>query len=452
MAPWSVLLNCYSARRQLRSYASGRDKRRGYKLLDLCNEREDSIRRPAFLGHVGEKSSTRYSKEEMARFGQAGYFYDELGNVDKKKFYNFYLHRTKTRPSKFDDPGDWLGRIDVDVELLPPQFRDRPLDLFADNSRDLPAAQRCLEHYIKSTSSNRSKDEQRAAYSGDQNRPGTKALAWLLRDYDSADLSLNLGFLKALVHCMVAERGEHHIWTWLKAPHIPTVLESQPGHERIAWRGAVLRFLVESQAYWYEGADGINAALRTFEDSCTLSVPYESGWQADPLRVMHQLSGVWISRQLLQKGANSLADVRLYDQFISRLGLWNTTVQRAFARAELLRTHPSRPTAVESLEFLRRYQAAEARPIFLRELFDSWAGFAFLVNNAKALEREGYKEGARWMLDIGLLEMPSYFNPAARHQDLNSQNRFGTTRRPLLHERRQVRAAYLSDATGPRSR
>ncbi|SMR63137.1 unnamed protein product [Zymoseptoria tritici ST99CH_3D1] len=343
-----------------------------------------------------------------------------------EKFYNFYLYVIKRRPAKFDDPGDWLGRIDFDVELLPPKLRDRPLDFFAGHSRDLPTAQLCLGRYITTTLRGRSKEEQRAEYRKEENAPGRKALAWLLREYDSADLSANAGFLKALVHCMT--KGESH-----------------------AWRGAVLRFFVESQTYWAQGAEGINAALRTFEYSWTFAVPYGEDWLSDPLVVPKQRAGVWIFRQLLFKGANLRADTELFDQFILRLRHWRKFTDQCIMRADLLRVHPTKPTGLPSLEFIRRFHTAVPRPIFMRHFFDSWNGFGFMLNSAKLLETEGYKKEARWVLDIGLLEMPNHFNPQARYVQGKSDRLFGYEatnpgeKRPVRDDRQKARAAYLSD-------
>ncbi|EGP84029.1 uncharacterized protein MYCGRDRAFT_96349 [Zymoseptoria tritici IPO323] len=414
---------------------------------------------------VCSKGATEPSTEE-ARYSKPtdhpGEFYDESGNMNKTKFYDFFLKHIKTKPAKWDDPGDWLGRIHVDTELLPPALQDRPLDYFASDSPELPMAQRCLEHFITLTARGRSKDEQRRQYCNEQNLPGSRALIWLFRDYNSADLSINFGFLKALVHCMVAEGAESHIWSWLKIPHIPTVLMPQEGRDRIAWRGPMLRFLVESQAYWAEGADGINAALRSFEYTWSFDVPFLKAWQEEqsPLAITKELAGVWILKQLMFKGANTTADVQLYDRFIWRISSWTQVFSGRLNRADLHRKHPSRPTALPALEFMRHYQQIDPRPGYVHELFQSWGGFAFLINSAKMLEQQGYEQEARWMLDIGLLEMPNYFKPKARNEEKTRGSFFGYKagnpgeRRPVPsgNNRQFIQSAALSDTTGPRIR
>ncbi|KJY02386.1 hypothetical protein TI39_contig55g00005 [Zymoseptoria brevis] len=299
LSSWCDASRAYAVRqrhsttaRQWRPYTSDDGKLRAFKQGNGGTERRKSAQRPSgferFL-REGDKEDTRDSKPT----DHPGEFYDESGNTNKTKFYDFFLKHIKTKPAKWDDPGDWLGRIHVDTGLLSPTLQDRPLDYFASDSRDLPMAQRCLEHFITLTARGRSKNEQRRQYCNKQNLPGSRALVWLFRDYDSADLSINFGFLKALVHCMVAEGAESHLWYWLKIPHIPTVLSTQEGRDTIAWRGPMLRFLVESQVYSAEGADGINAALRSFEYTWSFDLPFRARREEQsPLVITKKLAGV----------------------------------------------------------------------------------------------------------------------------------------------------------------
>lgn len=188
-------------------------------------------------------------------------------NFDKEKFYRFYLRPRPVKRSTVDAPGAWVTSLDVDAikATLPLPLRERPLDFFSESSRDLITAQRCLEIYIAESSKECSMQDLKKELA--KSRPGTNALSWLLRDYDQADLRNNPGFLKALIHCLVAESNERHIWHWLAIPHTPSVLAPQAVDDRHSWRSAVLRFLVESQAHFAEGGC-IDESLRTFEHGC----------------------------------------------------------------------------------------------------------------------------------------------------------------------------------------
>jgi hypothetical protein len=213
-----------------------------------------------------------------------------LSETEKKKFYDYYLQRRISEP-KLDDPGDWLMSLNLNSiqAALPSGLREQPLQFFAGSSEDLTIAQHCLESYIATTRTDRSKDEQRKAYISAPSKPGSTALAWLLENYETADLSLHFGFLRSLVHCLIAERGENRIWTWLKIPHTPAVLLTQPLKEKVAWRGAVLRFLVESQAYW---SGNINDSLESFEHAWSITMPYQTECEDEFLEHVEDFAGV----------------------------------------------------------------------------------------------------------------------------------------------------------------
>lgn len=178
-------------------------------------------------------------------------------------------------------------------------------------------AQRCLELLLARNyaSSNGSKEEQRRMFRGTPQGPGIRALSWLIEPehYDQADLSANTRFLNCLAHALVAEGAEEYVWHWLSIPHTPSVLSSHGKVEQSAWRGVVLRVLVEAEAYW---ADDINPSLRSFERSLHISK------LNTPLFISKTQTGVWLDKQLIHKGANSTADPQLFNRYVEMLKTW----------------------------------------------------------------------------------------------------------------------------------
>lgn len=333
----------------------------------------------------------------------------------KEEFYNHFLFVwSRRKPPDVEDPGQWYQLLDVNAAeaLLPISLHHRPLDFFSSGSRDLLSARRCLELHMA-----RGVDLARrgihTGYPADHSRPGHMALVWLLDRYDEADLRNNPGFLRAMVHCLVAEGGEHVIWDWLKTAYTPEVLMSlRILEERSLWRGRVLQNLVESQAYWTEGAEGINSCLRSFEHVWSFAVrDLPSGGRIhNPLLVPKSPAGLWITNQLLFNSASSIADPERYDRFIALLPRWLEGREATeFARAELTREHPTKASGLEAFEFIRRYHAVQPRHPFVRDLLKASTGFHFLVNSAQHLHREGHKAEARFMLDVGRVEQRHRF-------------------------------------------
>jgi hypothetical protein len=373
-----------------------------------------------------------------------------LSESEKEKFYDFYL-QLHIRGPKLDDPGDWLMSLklgSIHAEL-PLSLREQPLQFFAGLSTDLDIAQRCLESFIAATRIGRSKDEQRKAYNSAPFKPGSTALAWLLENYETADLSVHLGFLKSLIHCLVAEGGEKQIWTWLEIPHTPTVLSTQPLMEKVAWRGAVLRFLVESQAYW---SGNINDSLESFEHAWSITMPYQIGHEAErePLSMSKALGGTWITMHLLYKSDLYMPSAELFDQFVERLPFWVLSpAQCELNHVDLRRVHPSMPSAQPSFEFIRWYRDHRPSDPWLQNLLKSAAGFFWIVRTAKQLARAGDHLRAREALELGRELMPHHFqmdNRRHKHYGLDYEARTGKKGREGA--RWVSRRAYIQKFSG----
>ncbi|SMR58277.1 unnamed protein product [Zymoseptoria tritici ST99CH_1E4] len=381
----------------------------------------------------------------------------DLDGFDKEEYYRHYLRSRPRRSTAIKSPGAWLQKIDRDAcQKLPAPFRERPLDFFSTKSRDFEMAQRCLEaHLVKSL--DRDKEELRMEYL--EQRPGHAALSWLLDDYDGSDLSLTVcyPFLNCMVHCLVAEGGSQLILEWLRIAYTPAVMFPHSLDERVLWRGAVLRFLVEAEAFWATADGGINLSLATFEYICRHFEPLRDEHQRhDPLVIHKAAAGIWIQKQLVLRGASSTANPKLYDGFIDVLRCWNKHREsHDFVRAELLREHPSRPSGLPAFQYLKRYLSFEPRPEFLRDLLDeSKPGFGFLLKTARALDREGHKSKARWVLDVGRKEMPHNFTIRGRalQRPDHPEDVFGREARararpgkqpPVFDERWDQRSAYV---------
>ncbi|SMR61252.1 unnamed protein product [Zymoseptoria tritici ST99CH_3D1] len=352
-----------------------------------------------------------------------------LSPAEQEEFYQYYFN-FKPKRSKYGDPESQLLSVDLNSvqKFLPAHLRDRPLEYFAGDSHDLHMAALCLESYISKTAASLSQDERREVYS--KSRPGSIALGWLLRNYDHADMSANQAFLRALVHLLVAEANGNQVWSLMSNSRLPKVLLSQSRYDRHAWRGALLRFLVESQTYWSAGTGGINVALRSSEHVWSVS-PYikdRAAYIDGPFVIGKTATAYWILTQLQYKGANSHADARLYDQFIARTPHWQpSSVQADYYQSTLLSKHPSasKSSALPAFEWLRRHYAADPWPEFLRQMLSKWNGFGFIVASARILRHAGYESEARWMLDIGRLEMPDFFTMKHRRSRPSEHAKLG---------------------------
>jgi hypothetical protein len=257
-----------------------------------------------------------------------------MAHLDNETFYNYYLNLDLKPPRHVRQPGAWVRDIDADAvrESLPTSLAKQPLDFFSGDSRSLAVARSCLELYL---ADNLDLSHEEMMKHSRHTRPGTQALSWLLQDFDQADLSDNVGFLRCLIHCIIAEGAERQVWQWLTTSENPSVLARQPRHDRDAWRGVVLRFLVEAQAYWLRH-EGINASLRSHDYARTISLKPEY-IELLPARF-------WIADQLESGGASAKVDVKLFDQFVRRMGMYKKDfVGTAFARINMLRVHPTKP-------------------------------------------------------------------------------------------------------------
>ncbi|EGP84262.1 uncharacterized protein MYCGRDRAFT_95527 [Zymoseptoria tritici IPO323] len=355
---------------------------------------------------------------------------------NSEEYYRYYL-----RPSKpyhgFEAPGHWLTKIDVNTirEELPVALQERPLDFFSSPSRDMTMARRCLEVWSTNVECSRQGIREKISSA----RAGSAAEAWLMEDFDSADLSadLGVGFLRPLVHCLVAEEKQCNIWAWLRSPRSPRVLSSQSAYERAVWRTAVLRFLVESEAYWDPG--GINQSLRAFDKVWSLETTSGPSLVRGDMTFGKSMAGLWIFKQLLFNGANRATDVELYDNFVSTMPRWNKLhFGYEFNRVRLLQVHPSKPDILLSLDFLRQCLDAIPRPDHVREFFKKWVAYGFLCDTARALERAGLKAEARWVLDIGRAEMPKHFTHSPRLNAHTDRTPMVRIHEGLTSQRRQV--------------
>lgn len=334
---------------------------------------------------------------------------DEDDPREKEKLYDFYLSKYRHKTPHKDAPGTWLQSLSGCESALPAILRERPLDIFSGDSRDLKLARRCLESVLATLSANRSRNEQRKELNRPDCLAGSKALRWLLRIIDEVDLSAGLGFLRALVHCLVAEGPavERDIWQWLENAHIPAILSSKPAYEKHSWRGAVLLFLAESQAFWAN--DGcLDQSIKSFEHACGATFDVQN--TESPLYLSKSVAGIWIYDQLYFNGASKHTNVDVYNSFVRRLRLWTKdVVDRDFKRAELLRVHPLAPTALPSLAFVRDHCDRHDRSAFVLDLLPSKTAFGFLVSTARLLNEQGYLAEAHWVLDFGRKEMPEQF-------------------------------------------
>lgn len=302
---------------------------------------------------------------------------------------------------QFLEPGPTL---DTDLQLDPMAVLEKP-------TNDLELVRRCLEHFIVLTGREYvTKQEERDRYR--QVKPGSRTLLWLIGGdgYHKFDLGINPEFLRVVVHCLAAEHGEEFLWTWLSINEVPAFATSWRVSEQIAWRGSVLRYLLESTTYWAPDIrQGLETALGLYEHAISLCRTREG--QSPPYIPLYP-AGIWLHKQLCNFKSHGVSPQSL-GRFAGSLTLWATNPDELqFNRAMVIL--PFSP--YEAYEFFQLCELTTNPTVYMRDLFNPQdtksANHVFhcTVRTAQTLHQKNHPKQARHLLDIGHRRMPQVFN------------------------------------------
>lgn len=180
-------------------------------------------------------------------------------------FYDRYLSiLVKSRPR---EASVWVNELDLAAcqDVLPHDLGPDPLQCFQSAHTELALAGHCLEAFVigqHRLASCLAEARSNIAAS----KAGVKGLLWLVKrpDYKQLDLALQPRFLRALIHCLVAEGNASDILTWL---HLPVGDDTLSMQSRLArtWKGIALRKVLVSSRFWAD--NDIRASI----SACTIA-------------------------------------------------------------------------------------------------------------------------------------------------------------------------------------
>ncbi|KAK5704393.1 hypothetical protein LTR97_003411 [Elasticomyces elasticus] len=302
-------------------------------------------------------------------------------------------------------------------DALPPRLRHKPLAIF-DDSKDpanLDLVWLCLEAYI-ALSFEKKKSKQAARTYYDIDKPGSKALQWLLETGldDSLDFLANARFVMAMTHCLVAEKQEEFIWKWVTSTKTPAFAKGETRSTiRVRWKALLVRQLVEAQAFWCKGPNILLDSFDTYFRALAPPDPelgYKRGWI--PLVQV----GVWLGRQLCSTAARHVP-IDVHDKFAAYMPWQIDPDVVAYERGCLALFHPTGPDPGPALAFFRGIKATAHSPsVYAGNLFDpkqlnqAYQLYWLIIRTAQALHQRGDVRDARGVLDFGRARLPGLFS------------------------------------------
>jgi len=243
-------------------------------------------------------------------------------------------------------------------------------------------------------------------------KPGSLALQWLLSSGKTSELSHweHSRLLKLIVHCLIAEGNLGILTEWMLAKDAPTQSTSKfmkYTQDAEIWRGLLLSYTVQAQAYWTQGSLLLEESVQSY-----LSMSIRAQGQ---VYIPHSLAANWLYHLLSLKIRPSVA-ATTHEQFWDMMTVWRTNNLHAleFAQARLSMTHPLRPDPFPALRLMQKHADSD---------WDTWVaqfvdptrrdasamGWLFFVMAAQLLAKEGNIDPAKWVLDLGRKSLPLKF-------------------------------------------
>lgn len=245
--------------------------------------------------------------------------------------------------------------------------------------------------------------------------PGQRALLWLVKSGAVSDLAYlsHPTFLKAVAHCLVAEGGSKYLFQWIMVKDNPLApVDVKIGRDNSFWRGRLLLYAMESQAYWTE-----NAML--LEDSVNTWLSMVRQASAQQTYISPAMSAKWAAKLLTTRslGGPFLASAK-FEEFVrahGKHGSWSAWEENMvmFQAGRLMMHHPEKRDATIMLDILRRHYDMTNETIYgLLAPTDPKGNrlmFLTIVELAQLLAHQGSLRDARWALDFGRHHIPDFF-------------------------------------------
>lgn len=278
---------------------------------------------------------------------------------------------------------------------------------------------------------------------------------------DSFEFVLNIRFMRALTHCMVAERAETSLWELMRNRHVPaSQLAALPLHlarpvDTYQWKGTVLRSLVEAQAHWSAPTHSLQDSIKSFLFALSIRRPFREGGDADFIPIA--AAGLWVLKQI-QRHENEDIPTELYETFMQTIPRWNTSEDQVAHRLAILKlAHPNGPQPLPALHFWETCAGATSHPSFTSDLLNPRSILAMtilwydVVCTIQGLHRTRRITEARWVFDFaskrfGLVDGPQSAFRAIRDSTVKDPG----PREVFRHEDPALRASRsnILDASG----
>jgi hypothetical protein len=241
-----------------------------------------------------------------------------------------------------------------------------------------------------------------------QAKPGSLALHWLLHSDNTCELNQweHSRLLKLISHCLVAEGNLDILTAWVLAKDAPTQSLSTVSLQPDFWRGQILSYTMQAQAYWTQHPLLLEESMQTYLVTTRRAIRH--------VYVSHSLPATWLL-QILSLTAATCVEGSSYDYFRSLMPFWQKNQQDLdFKQAEMSFMHPTQPGPLPALLWLQKHANSDwdqqpTRHIDPAGRDSSARGWLFFVRTAQLLASSSRHEDAKWVLDIGRDSLPLRF-------------------------------------------
>ena len=240
-------------------------------------------------------------------------------------------------------------------------------------------------------------------------------------------------FFRALTFCIFPEGAEQHLWDWIM---LAEANRASLKAQRARYRGDVLRFLLEAQAFWAPPQTLLDLPVQSLERAMRIRLR-ETG-----IYVPFSLALRWLN---VAQGTDAALRVsepvfQKYQQLLKIM--FGDSPESQFQRGFLGLYRPT-PDPLPALAYWK--QVAEDMDEYARTMLNTTSratAFALrwhIILLVQCLHRNGDAKNARWILDLGREHRPDIFTagpPRVGHGNvLNDFVHF----RPVSEETKRAR-------------
>ena len=239
-------------------------------------------------------------------------------------------------------------------------------------------------------------------------KPGSIALQWLLRSETTHELGHweHSRLLKLIVHCLVAEGNLSILTEWILTKDAPAQSSSKWTSTPNLWRGQLLSYTVQAQAYWTQETLLLEASLSTYLSMTRRATGH--------VYIPHSLPASWLFN-LLAMNTRPIVETSSFNYFRRLMPFWSKSDPRKLELNHArLPVKEYRSDPLPALRLLRKHKDPDWHR-WLASRFNpagddsSSLGFLFFIETAQLLARRGRLDDAKWVLDLGRDMLPLMF-------------------------------------------